>query len=61
MKIVRKEEFADQQGPYPHLRDEGRAMALVNRLSFSQCRKLFMEIRDKSEQEALTLVSAHGV
>jgi hypothetical protein len=61
MKIVRKEEFADQQGPYPHLRDEGRAMALVNRLSFSQCRKLFMEIRDKSEQEAFTLVSAHGV
>ena len=59
MKIVHKEEYADQQGPYPHLRDEGQAMALVNQLSFSQCRKLFMEIRDKSEKEAFALVSAY--
>lgn len=60
MKIVHKEEFADQQDPYPHLRDEGRAMALVNQLSFSLCQKLFMEIRDKSEKEAFALVRAHG-
>ena len=60
MKIVHKDEFADHNGAYPHLRNEGRAMALVNQLSFSQCRKLFMEIRDKSEKEAFALVKSHS-
>ena len=60
MKIVHKDEFADHNGAYPHLRDEGRAMALVNQLSFSQCRNLFLEIRDKSEKEAFAIVSSYG-
>ena len=60
MKIVHKDEFADHNGAYPHLRNEGRAMALVNQLSFSQCQKLFMEIRDVSEKEAFALVSSYG-
>ncbi|MBT8346725.1 MAG: hypothetical protein KJO28_10540 [Desulfofustis sp.] len=59
MKIVHKEEFPEQQGPYPHLRNESRAVALVNQLSLSSCRELFMQIRDKTEKEAFTLVSAH--
>jgi hypothetical protein len=58
MKIVHKEEFPDRQGPFPHLRNENRAAALVNRLSFSRCRELFTQIRDKTEEEALALVSA---
>ena len=60
MKIVHKEEFADQQGPYPHLKNEGRAAALVNQLSFSQCRELFLMIRDKTEEEAFHTVSTHA-
>ena len=60
MKIVHKDELADHNGAYPHLRDEGRAMALINQLSFSQCRNLFLEIRDKSEKEAFAIVSSYG-
>jgi hypothetical protein len=60
MKIVHKEEFSDQQAAYPHLKNEGRAAALVNRLSFSQCRELFLKIRDKTDKEAFRMVSAHA-
>ena len=60
MKIVHKEEFMIQQGPYPHLKNEGRAAALVNQLSFSQCRELYLKIRDQTEKEAFQTVSAYA-
>lgn len=56
MKIVNKEEYSDTSTPFPHLADEARAAALVNHLSFEQCRKLFFEIRDQSVNAAIAMV-----
>ena len=43
-------------GHVGHLADEARAAALVNHLSFEQCRKLFFEIRDQSVNAAIAMV-----
>lgn len=59
MKIVRKNEYSGQIGPFPHLHDEARAAALVNQLSFEQCRRLFWKIRDRSVEAAASLVRKH--
>lgn len=59
MKIVRKDEYSGQNGPFPHLRDEAQAAALVNQLSFEQCRQLFWRIRDQSVETATGLVREH--
>ena len=59
MKIVHKEELADQGSLFPHLQNETRAAALVNRLSLDQCRELFWKLRDLSEEAALEMVKGH--
>lgn len=55
-KIVQKEEYPEGQSAFPHLRDESEAITLVSKLSYSQCRRLFFDIRDKSTEEAKALV-----
>ncbi len=59
MKIVRKDEYSGQNGPFPHLQDEAQAAALVNQLSFEQCRQLFWKIRDLPVEAATGLVHEH--
>ena len=58
MNIVHKDEYADQDEAFPHLLNEAQAAALVNRLSFQQCRRLFREIRDQVAGTAFTTVKA---
>ena len=59
MKIVQKEEISDRKSLFPHLQSEARAAALANRLSLEQCRELFWDLRDLSEEAALAMVSRH--
>jgi len=55
IKIIPKEEFfPTQEEPYPHLKAELKAISLVNKLSFEDCRKLYKKLFFiKSWQDAL--------
>lgn len=56
MLIQKEEMFPTENQPTPHLLDEARAFELVNRLSFSDCEKLYYEIRFSSRLKALNIV-----
>ncbi len=45
IKIIPKEElFPSREEPYPHLKAELKAISLVSRLSFEDCRKLYKKL-----------------
>lgn len=45
-KIVTKEEMADGQTLYAHAQDEHEVISMVNSFSFSECKRLFFQLRD---------------
>lgn len=56
MLIEKEEMFPNEDQPTPHLLDEARAVELVNKLSFSDCEKLYYEMRFSSRRKALNIV-----
>lgn len=56
MLIEKEEMFPTEAQPTPHLVDEARAVEIVNKLSFSDCERLYHEIRFSSRRKALNLV-----
>jgi hypothetical protein len=56
-KIVEKEEFTDDVGTFPHLRDELACIRTTKRLSLEDCRRLFPHIRRAKSSDARRLVA----
>jgi hypothetical protein len=40
----------------PHIKDEIRAVELVNKLSFTQCEELYKKIRFRDRRQALEII-----
>lgn len=56
MLIEKEEMFPTESQPTPHLLNEIKTVELVNRLSFSDCEKLYYQIRFKGRLKALDIV-----
>ena len=59
VKILNKEEMEDEQGFFPHTRDQIESNRLVEGLSYPECRGLFREIRSLETEEARQRVRAY--
>ncbi len=57
-KIIAKEEIEEDPETFPHLRNELDTIAMVNRLSFEDCRRLFRRIRRLGTSAAREAVSS---
>ncbi len=56
-KLIRKDEMADGNEPYPHIRDELQVIEVVKQLTFRDCAELFLLLRRATTEEARTSVS----
>jgi hypothetical protein len=59
VKILNKEELGDEEGDFPHIRDQVESNRLVEDLSYSECKDLFREIRPLPTEEARRRVVAY--
>jgi hypothetical protein len=59
VKILNKEEMQDEEGLFPHTRDQIESNRLVEGLSYPECRELFQKIRSLSTEEARERVRAY--
>lgn len=57
MIITKEEMLPNEDVKIPHILDEIRAIQLVNKLSFEDCKKIYREIRFKNRQKALQIVN----
>lgn len=55
-KIQAKEEMLGPDNEFPHTRDEVETVAMVERLSLSECKVLYTQIKHSTTKEARTLV-----
>ena len=55
-KLIVKEEIMDADEPYPHTRDELEVGAMTARLSLTDCRRLYPQIRRSSTTTAREMV-----
>ena len=58
-KIQLKDEMVGTADKFPHTHDEVKTAALVSRLSYSDCSKLYDEIKHKSTIEARVVVQVY--
>ncbi len=56
-KLIRKDEMADRNEPYPHIRDELQVIEVVKKLTLKNCAELFSLLRRVSTEEARALVN----
>ena len=60
IQLIEKEEMAPSRSEKtPHIKDEIRAVKLVNKLSFVQCEELYRKIRFKSCHNALEIIQEY--
>ena len=58
-KIIEKEEQIDNQAAYPHLRNELACIRIANRLSLSDCERLFPMVRRAKSSDARQIVAEY--
>ena len=58
VKLLEKEEMTEEDGRYPHTRNEVETIQKVEGLSFDDCRTLFPEIRLVKTKKARSIVEA---
>ena len=57
IQLLEKEEMAPSRSEKtPHIKDEIRAIALVNKLTLTQCEELYKKIRFRDRHEALEII-----
>jgi hypothetical protein len=56
-KLIHKDEMADGNEPYPHIRDELQVIEVVKQLTLKKCAKLFPLIRKATTDEARAVVA----
>jgi hypothetical protein len=59
-KLIRKDEMADGNEPYPHIRDELQVIEVVKQLTLKNCAELFPLVRKATTDEARAVV-AHSL
>ena len=59
VKILQKEEFEENDQPYPHTLNEIESNRLVENLPYETCRVLYGKIRSKRTEEARDIVRQH--
>jgi hypothetical protein len=59
-KLIRKDEMADRNEPYPHIRDELQVIEVVKQLTLKNCADLFPLVRKATTDEARAVV-AHSL
>jgi hypothetical protein len=59
-KLIRKDEVADGNEPYPHIRDELEVIEVVKQLTLKDCADLFSHVRRVTTEEARAVV-AHSL
>ena len=57
-KILEKQESGEEEGTFPHLRDELVCIDVVRQLSLNDCQSLFPDIRRASTQAARKTITA---
>lgn len=55
-KIIIKEEMAGSANTFPHTRNEVESSALVKKLTYSDCEKLYALIKNRATKEAMEIV-----
>jgi len=55
-KIIIKEEIAAPANSFPHTRNEVESSALVQKLRYSDCEKLYARIKNRTTKEAMEIV-----
>jgi len=56
-KLIRKDEMADRNEPYPHIRDELQVIEVVKQLTLKNCAELFSLVRKATTHEARAAVA----
>lgn len=56
-KLIRKDEMADRNEPYPHIRDELQVIEVVKKLTLKNCVELFPLVRKATTDEARAVVA----
>jgi len=56
-KLIRKDEMADRNEPYPHIRDELQVIEVVKKLTLKNCAELFPLVRKATTDEARAVVA----
>ena len=59
-KLIRKDEMADRNEPYPHIRDKLQVIEVVKKLTLKDCAELFPLVRKATTDEARAVV-AHSL
>jgi len=60
IQILEKEEMTPSETEKtPHIKDEIRAIELVNKLTFRQCEEIYGKIRFKNRQQALEIIQGY--
>jgi hypothetical protein len=59
-KLIRKDEMADRNEPYPHIRGELQVIEVVKKLTLKNCAELFPLVRKATTDEARAVV-AHSL
>jgi hypothetical protein len=58
-KLIRKDEMADGNEPYPHIRDELQVIEVVKQLTLKNCADLFPLVRKATTEEARTVLARY--
>lgn len=56
-KLIRKDEMADRDEPYPHIRDELQVIEVVKWLTLKNCAEIFSLVRKATTEEARAVVA----
>ena len=59
IKLLEKKEMTEEDGHYPHIRNEVETIQKVGNLSFDDCRTLFPEIRLVKTEKARSIMEAY--
>jgi hypothetical protein len=58
-KLIRKEEMASPDEPYPHMRDELQVIEVVKQLTLKNCADLFPQVRKVTTDEARAVIARY--
>jgi hypothetical protein len=58
-KLIRKDEMADGNEPYPYIRDELQVIEVVKQLTLKKCADLFPLVRKVTTEEARTVLARY--
>jgi hypothetical protein len=58
-KLIIKEEMTGKEHTYPHTHNEATTSEMVEKLSYQDCERLYSQIKNKTMDEAITIVQSY--